>query len=423
MAVSAATSGSGGTYIGANKPTAFTPRSTVDDPIIQFEVITDWADLCHIESEWKILWNDAKRAFALQSFEAADIIRRIPLRRRKTRLWCLVGRVEGTLACVWPFVTYHNHGWRLATPLASDFDCSDPLVLKCTDYRNYVQSAWAYALRTCPCDLFHLQFVRQNMPLSDIVAQTPSRVLIYELKLPLVDFPGSWNSYEKGLSKKQHQGFARKRRRLLELGNVHFELLPYNTPGIAEWLIVHKKKWLAKTGWDDRIQLTRPQYVDFLRALLCDLGPDGRCRVFAIKQGERLIAVDINLVDQHTMQWYVGTFDEDFGKYSPGQLLKEFVVRWALEHRLMYDMLGGTGQHKNYLATKIERVTTWRVGRTIWGHCYVDLRRSLVSAGLLRVRPESYQQVPNRAGSSIEEPMQRTSRQMEGHHLQILASP
>ncbi len=223
------------------------------------------------------------------------------------------------------------------------------------------------------------------MPLYDIVTQTPSRVPIYELKLPMVEFHGDWSSYEKRLSKKQHDGFARKRRRLLELGNVQFGLLPYDTPGVAEWIVVHKKKWLTKIGWDDKIWLTRPHYVDFLRALLYNLGPDGRCRVFAIKQGDRLIAADVNFVDQHTMQWYVGTFDEDFGKYSPGQLLKEFVVSWALERGLIYDMLGGTGQHKNYLATEIERVTTWRIGRTLWGHCYIDLRRCLLNSGLLRL--------------------------------------
>jgi len=83
----------------------------------------------------------------------------------------------------------------------------------------------------------------------------------------------------------------------------------------------------------------------------------------------------INFVDRHTTQWYVGTFDVEFARYSPGQLLKEFVVRWAFDYGLFYGMLGETGQHMNYLATKIERVTTWRVSRTLWGRCYVSARR------------------------------------------------
>jgi len=347
---------------------------------LEFEVIEDWASLRRIEVDWKALWRRARRAFVLQSFEAAQIIHRIPLRDCKARLWCLVGRTEGVLVFIWPLVIYNNHGWRLAMPLAGHLDCSDPLVLDCANYQDYVQGAWSYALRRCPCDCFQLQFVRQNMPLYDIVAQSRWRALVYELKLPLVECLEGWDSYEKRLSKRQHDGFARKRRRLLELGDIRFELLPHDTPGLAEWIVAHKKKWLSRVGWEDKIWLTTPQFTDFLRALLADFGPDGRCRVFAMKQGERLIAADINFVDRHTMQWYIGTFDEEYGKYSPGQLLKEFVVRWALDHGLVYDMLGGTGQHKNYLATKVERVTTWRVSRTLWGRCYVSLRRQLFCA-------------------------------------------
>ncbi len=351
---------------------------------LHFETITDWVDLAKLKDEWNALWRSARYAFVLQTFAAVDVMHRIPLHQRTIRLWCLAGRIDGRQAHIWPFMIYGNHGWRLAAPLASDLDCSDPLIVDGNAHFHHARTAWAYALRECPCDIFHFQFVRRNMPLYDLIAETLSRVLIYELELPMVAFSGGWDDYEHRLSKKQHSGFARKRRRLLELNDIQFGELPCDTPGLAEWITLHKRKWLARTGWTDRIQLTRPRFPEFLQALLHNLGAEGFCRVFAIRQRERLIAVDVNFADRRTQQWYVGTFDEEFGKYSPGQLLKEFVVRQAIDHGLIYDMLGGTGQHKNYLATDVEHVATWRIGRTRWGWCYVRLRLLLVRFGLLK---------------------------------------
>src|SRR5262249_43048400 len=148
------------------------------------------------------------------------------------------------------------------------------------------------------------QFVRENMPLREIVTRAAWRVPVYALELPLVEPLGSWRAYEDQLSKKQHDAFARKRRRLQALGAVSFGLLPYDTPGVVEWIVTHKKKWLAKVGWKDKIWLTSRMYAAFLQALLSELGPDGRCRVFAVRRGDRLIAADINFIDRHTMQWY-----------------------------------------------------------------------------------------------------------------------
>jgi CelD/BcsL family acetyltransferase involved in cellulose biosynthesis len=350
---------------------------------IQFEVVDNWADLQNLEDEWKRLWHHGRRSFVLQSFEASTLIRRVPLHDRRTKLWCLLGREKGMLTFVWPFVRYVSHGWRYATPLAGHLDCSDPLISDCCEFQDYMRSAWSCLLRECPCDLFHFQFVRQNMPLRDVIASAPSRVQLFELELPLVEFTEGWSAYEGLLDRKQHSGFSRKRRRLLESGDARFDILEYDTPGIAEWIVEHKRRWLARNGWVDRIRLTHPDFTTFLKGVLSELGPDGRCRIFAIRRGDRLIAADINFVDRHTMQWYVGTFDQEFAKYSPGQLLKEFVIRWAFDHQLIYDMLGGTGQHKNYLATNVERVATWRLARTPWGRIYVSLRRKLFRAAAI----------------------------------------
>jgi CelD/BcsL family acetyltransferase involved in cellulose biosynthesis len=219
------------------------------------------------------------------------------------------------------------------------------------------------------------------MPLRELILQTYWRVPIYELDVPSVEFSGDWNTYAQQLSKKQRSSLARKHRRLLDLGDIKFEELPYDTPGVAEWIVEHKRKWLVRNALEDKVQLTHPMFIKFLNGLLAALGPEARCLVFAIRQGERLIAADVSFVDRHAVQWKIGTFDEEFGKYSPGQLLKEMAVRWAFDHGLIYDMLAGGGQHKDYLATKIERATTWRVGRTALGRCYIAIRRLLQRAG------------------------------------------
>src|ERR1700761_1823628 len=78
------------------------------DGRIRLTVITRPVDLLAIEPEWRALWASSREALLTYSVEATRALIAFPLRRRHERLWCLVGRVDGALVLVWPFIIYRH---------------------------------------------------------------------------------------------------------------------------------------------------------------------------------------------------------------------------------------------------------------------------------------------------------------------------
>lgn len=369
------------------------PADTMAVPLTSadvYEIISDWRQLDALSPEWAALWQRAHADYLLTSPDWAGISRRIPPDARARHLVCLIARRHGRLGLVWPFVVYANNWWRVAVPLASEWgDYSSVLVEDGPDAEARVSAAWAVLRRSCRCDLISLSFVRENSSLARLVSRDRRpKVALHELEAPWASLTGgSWQTYWASRSAHERSGFARKRRRLEEKGALTIEEIrtPREAAPVVEWLIEAKRVWLAKSGREDKIRLLTDEFRQFLCALTDTFMPEGRCALFVLRQGETILAADLNLIDKARVEWYVGTFHPDYARFTPGQILKEHCVRWACEHGLDYDMRLGGGQHKHFWANRVEATTTWRLANSSWGVAYVRLKQGLAAVrGQLR---------------------------------------
>jgi CelD/BcsL family acetyltransferase involved in cellulose biosynthesis len=365
----------------------------------EYEIITDLQQIEALAPEWAALWQRAHADYLLTSPDWARISQRIPPDARVRRLICVVARRNGRLDLVWPFVVYRNNLWRVAVPLSSEWgDYSGVLVEDGPDADARVAAAWETLRHTCRCDLISLSFVRENSVLARLVGRdTGPKVALHELEAPWASLAGhSWQSYWASRSARERNGFARKRRRLEEGGALTIEEIhaPRDAAPVLEWLIEAKKVWLAKSGRPDKIRLQTDEFRRFLSALADTLMPEGRCALSVLRQGQTILAADLNLIDKARVEWYVGTFHPDYARFTPGQILKEHCLRWACERGLDYDMRLGGGQHKHFWANRVEPTTTWRLANSPWGAAYVWMKQGLAASRgqlgrLSRLRPAS----------------------------------
>ncbi len=367
-----------------------TPRSlaAVDMPdttvrhsqAIEYKVHADLQGLKTIESEWNDLWGKSRDRFITHSYDFTVALYKNPLRHERERMWCLEGRLDGKLVLVWPFIIYRHFAWRVVSPVADTIDYNNPLMDETLDGNDLMLSGISVTIQQCPADLIQFTMIRFTSGLKKLVEKFPSAVSTYSTDVPMLKFHGfeDFQSYEQTLGKSQRSGFARKRRRLMELGGIEFTILPHTEiEKVINWIIPRKNSWLRQKNKNDETHMSSPNIIRFVIDMFKTLGPQGLCRIFALLHKGEFVAIDLIYVGRHDAQWYFGTYNPDYEKYSPGILLKEHIVRWAFDHKLNYDMQRGFGNHKTYFANYVDHATTFRVPCDAWGHGYTALRRTL----------------------------------------------
>lgn len=341
-----------------------------------------------LDDGWAELWKRSQTAYLMQTLEWTRITLENPPDNRRREVYCIVGNQDGQVDVIWPFTVYRNNQWRMATPIAADWgDYTSVLVEDGPETAMRTQAAWQAARRLIPCDLFDLRFVRESDPLHSIIEHdsTPKQTL-YQLEAPWIALKGfqKWDDYWQTINANHRRDLGRKRRRLAEQGEirVHEVTDPARGRELIDWMIDHKRIWLDHAEREDKIRLRTDEYPRFLKAQVDALFPTGRCMIFALTLGDRVLAMDLASIDKTRFECNVGTFDYEFRKWSPGHILKEYHIKWALDRGLDYDMRLGDGEHKRFWGNRIEQTTTWRVANSAWGHAYVLLKQ-----GIARLRP------------------------------------
>lgn len=348
----------------------------------EFALVTDLRALERLRPEWKALWQSAPFDYLMQDFDWTRITLENPPDPRPRRLACLTGRCDGRLTVIWPFSVCRQNGLRVATQIAAEWgDYTSPLVADGGDQVEKVARAWSALRALCGCDVFDLRFVRDSTPLSTVLRRDRShKRILYKLEAPwtaLRHIP-DWDAYWETRDADHRRDYRRKQRRLAELGALRFEMAADVGQGekLIDWIIAHKRIWLDHSGKEDKIRLLTAAYPQFLKAQVRAFLPAGRCIIFALKLDDRIIAADLASVDKSRLEWNVGTFDYEYRKYSPGNLLKEQQIRWALTRRLDFDMRLGDGQHKRLWGNRVEETYTYRCANSTLGLGYLAAKQA-----------------------------------------------
>jgi CelD/BcsL family acetyltransferase involved in cellulose biosynthesis len=150
-----------------------------------------------------------------------------------------------------------------------------------------------------------------------------------ETTAPFVPIVGTWEEYLARRGRDLRKDLTRPRRRLEERGLVEFDLLGPGDPGVESALEALVSFQRARfDGLINRTNLFDERYVRFRREQVS--GPYGR--IATLRLDGVPIAAALGVVYRNRYYSIVPGFDRAFAPFSPGVLLKGFVVRSCFEN-------------------------------------------------------------------------------------------
>ncbi|MBQ7608153.1 MAG: GNAT family N-acetyltransferase [Desulfovibrionaceae bacterium] len=145
------------------------------------------------------------------------------------------------------------------------------------------------------------------------------------------------------------QKLKKARRKTADIG-VHFErICPTSeqeaSTTYARMLAIEERSWKGLSGTGIVDEAVRSFYA----LLLCDLAQTGRARVIIARKDERDIGFIFGGFSGTIYRGQQFSFDQDFAKYSLGNVLQYETIRWLTEDGCMrYDMGPVTGPKMGY---------------------------------------------------------------------------
>tara|TARA_X000000368_G_scaffold305325_1_gene243626 strand:- start:10416 stop:11528 length:1113 start_codon:yes stop_codon:yes gene_type:complete len=186
-----------------------------------------------------------------------------------------------------------------------------------------------------------------------------------------------WQEYkEKFISKKVLSDSRRQRKRLSELGKLHFKVLSdeedINT-FIETMLKQKKRRYKEKEGWD-MFQIT--EFRDFYINLPKKLSHDSSVHYSALLLDNKLIACHWGLINKHTLYYIMPTHEGgEFAKYSAGKLLLEELLEWCSLNGIQYlDFTGGEEPYKKIWTNQSFELSEVLESKSLIGFAYISFQ-------------------------------------------------
>jgi CelD/BcsL family acetyltransferase involved in cellulose biosynthesis len=340
-----------------------------------YELISTPAALWRLESDWEDLCRRVPEHYLSQSFAWTRISWELIAAPRGYRLHCVIARDKAKVRLVWPFVAYRRGVWSVLRPLGSEtIEYTEPLVDSSERAEPLILKAWRLLCATSKCDVVLLPHVHTESKLYRVVRDFSGLKLIHVVDAPCVNWTGieEWQDYYKSISRKTRTNLNQRRRRLAELGKVTFETITgvERCAPVIDWMLQHKRAWLQRKGKISE-PLWSADYEAWLKASMNISSLVGSRRITVLKLDDRIIAARLSNVDQVRVEGFMTTYDYDFARYSPGEILKEYCLRNAFTQRLCCDFHGGNEPWKRIWSNRYPQDISYTYANTCWGKTYV----------------------------------------------------
>lgn len=86
--------------------------------------------------------------------------------------------------------------------------------------------------------------------------------------------------------------------------------------------------------------------LEFFKNASIGINKYNRVSVFSIRVKGEHIAAAICLIDQKMVEYYITTYDANWGQFSPGKVLISKIAAWAFEHGRNFDFRIGATPYK-----------------------------------------------------------------------------
>ena len=163
-----------------------------------------------------------------------------------------------------------------------------------------------------------------------------------------VIFNKSWDEYYNNINIKFRNDNNRQIKRLKKIGNMNFCIA--NTIEdklkIIKIMIIQKShRYVSTNSWD---MFSLSYNKNFYLEIVKNLNNIGKIHCSYLKIDNEIIATHIGIVSNDCFYYILPTFDSNkFGKFSPGKILLEFLLKWSFENNIkLFDFTVGNEKYK-----------------------------------------------------------------------------
>jgi CelD/BcsL family acetyltransferase involved in cellulose biosynthesis len=342
----------------------------MSDADTRLEIISDPEQVQALQAEWNDLWSRADGLFH-QSFGVCWLCWIHVAKPRGRQLRCIVSRADGRLVMVWPLVTYKRALWTLLRPLSPEAaDYTSILMEEGPLAAALAAQAWNAATRLCNADIIHLPYVNEQSDLYRL-ASNPAHLMVTQRRTAPVarlSEEMDWVTFCNTLTKSGKKPGGGRR---LAKGKVTARFQPAEDREknfyLVDWMLEQKRAWASRVGKHGAWLYTQ-RYRDFLAALLNSPSVGPLARLYVIEFDGTPIAAMLVGFGKSSVNSVFTTFDLRFAKFSPGSLVIEHVVQWALEQRKDFHFGAGSEAYKTYWSrNNALNVSSMQIAPTSWG--------------------------------------------------------
>ena len=166
----------------------------------------------------------------------------------------------------------------------------------------------------------------------------------------------SWEIFYKNTVKNKLQSDSRRqRRRLSDIGELHFVVADSKEikMGIISKMIDQKSRRYREMGVGD--MFTVPEHKAFYEKLTDIQNENLNIHCAALFVGDITVATHVGIVDQDTFYYLMPSHEGGYWeKFSPGRLLLEHLIEWSIQNKLkVFDFtIGGEHYKKDWCDTE-----------------------------------------------------------------------
>jgi CelD/BcsL family acetyltransferase involved in cellulose biosynthesis len=273
------------------------------------------------------------------------------------------------LLAIWPFTISRKGMLRVANvltcgsheeygrPLIRGGAAAGPVVAECVR-----------AIMQVPADVLEIPFVEDNgllqqalkwVPQSWVQALIPERLSVLPgYSVGLRGF-ATWEEFSGTRSSSLRRNLRRYRKGLDSTGSTEFGWCTTLDDAVAvlSWLFANKRRWALARGLKTKY-LMDDEVRDFFIALAGRTDLPAVPLVTFVKVNGVPVCASINLVGPRTLEYWIFTYDEAYDRYSVGNLLTEFVARWAHANARDFDMRPLYNEYKTHWVNRETRHRT-----------------------------------------------------------------
>ncbi len=327
------------------------------------ERLTTFPQFCALKDEWNALAAEHVRTVFMTHFWLEEWWRAFGAEHQ---MWVLLAREHGALVGILPLMLSAGPfgARKLQFMGAGEVTPNHLDLIAAPDNRcRILQAVISYLCRCAgEWDVLELDKMPED---SQSVAALRSGLRTHGLRsraaisatCPYAEFSGSFEEYLRSRGSKTQEGFRYAKRRIVKD-------FPDTRLGIAQTgeevqllmrrlVELHQQRWLRK-GYPGAFAGRRS--TGFHYAVAQKALQSGNLRLYYLKTGNDIIAVNYCYRLADRTQYYLGGFDERWSRYSPGNIIMLFALEQAiLSGARRFDFLQGEEDYKQHWRTQDQR--------------------------------------------------------------------